>query len=321
MKNILIGILITSFILYCMVFPREMALSVANGLSLWYHNVLPTLLPFSILSYIIIQSNLYHAIFSKMNRTLFKQSTFNAQLLYPLLFGYFFGFPIGAKILADLYETKQVNEHRLSEYTVICTQFGPAFIINYIGIVQLHKQLPIPILLLSIYAPSFLLLTFMLIKDCNNNKHLHNLPLTTPLECISKKKPVSRSYINFKIIDTGIINGFETMLRIAGYIVLFSILSDAFCQFIGNNGYFSSLVTGLLEVTTGVNQIVTSKLPMVTQYCAIIGIVSFGGMCGLFQVKAIMKNCPFHAITYFLLKLLCAFTSICIGMLCIQVMR
>lgn len=315
MKHRLIGICITIFIIYCIVFPRGMALGVVNGLSLWYHNVLPTLLPFSIFSYIIIQSNLYHAIFSKLNRSFWNNSLFDANLLYPLLFGYFFGFPIGAKLMADLYETGQITSHRLSQYVAVCTQFGPAFIINYIGHAQLKDQIPSSLLLLSIYSPSVVLFVITVIKDslCISSG-THNLQL-------QQKEPASRSYINFKIIDTGIINGFETMLRIAGYIVIFSILSNGLQQISGNHGILSLIVTGLLEVTTGVNQLVLAKLPIKVVFCAICGIVSFGGLCGLFQVKAIMKHCPFITTTYLKTKLLCATVSIGIAILCTYLMK
>ena len=39
-----------------------------------------------------------------------------------------------------------------------------------------------------------------------------------------QKKTASQSQITFKIIDAAIMNGFETLVRIGGYIMLFSIL-------------------------------------------------------------------------------------------------
>lgn len=315
MKHRLIGIVITIFILYCIVFPRQMALDVVSGLSLWYHNVLPTLLPFSILSYIIIQSNLYHAIFSKLNHSFCRNSKLNANLLYPFIFGYLFGFPIGAKLMADLYETGKITNHRLSEYTALCTQFGPAFIINYIGHAQLQDQIPSAWLLFSIYGPPFVLFVLTSMKD---SLFVSDGKQTLLLQ---QKEPASRSYINFKIIDTGIINGFETMLRIAGYIVLFSILSNGLTQLSEQHGILSLIVTGLLEVTTGVNQLVLAKLPIRVVFSAICGLVSFGGLCGLFQVKAIMKHCPFVTATYVKTKLLCATLSVGIAILCTYIMK
>ncbi|MBQ8663656.1 MAG: hypothetical protein IJ471_07340 [Eubacterium sp.] len=300
-----------------------MAASCASGLALWYQNVVPTLLPFSILSYIIIHSNLYHALFSKICGILPSKAGFEAELLYPLFFGFLFGFPIGAKLMADLYETGHITGKGISFYTGVCNQFGPAFVINYIGFIQLQGLVPIPYLLLSIYGPSIaLLILFPVMAQLKNglfyrtgkNPLLQTLNRKVPEQ---QKKPASRSYLNFKIIDTGIINGFETMLRIAGYIVLFSILSGALNQLPGQHACFSSLVTGLLEVTTGVNKTISSGLSLEVMFCMICGTVSFGGFCGLFQTKAIMKNCPFHISSYIVLKLCCAMVSACIAYVCI----
>lgn len=317
MKKVIIPVLFTIFVIYCMIFPKEMAAGAASGLSLWYHSIVPTLLPFSILSYIIIQSNLYHALFSKISQMLPEKSTFEIELLYPILFGFFFGFPIGAKLIADLYETGHITGRNISRYVAICSQFGPAFVINYIGVTQLKNQIPTIYLLLSIYLPAIVLMVMLILCDSICLSHKQRLPNIDR----KQKKPASRSYINFKIIDTGIINGFETMLRIAGYIVLFSILSEAINQLPGQHACFSSLVTGLLEVTTGVNKVASTRLPVEAMYCIISGIVSFGGLCGLFQVKAIMKNCPFHLTSYIVLKLICAIASVGLALLCINLMK
>lgn len=299
MKKIIITVLLTIFVAYCVLFPKEMAAGATSGLTLWYQNVVPTLLPFSILSYIIIRSDLYHALFYKLDRLTKQKNSFQLELLYPIFFGFLCGFPIGAKLIADLYETKHITGHRLTLYTAVCNQFGPAFVISYIGGTQLNNMFHPGLLIVSIYLPSvilFFILLFTEKKEADKTAGQH-------------KKPASRSCINFKIIDTGIINGFETMLRIAGYIVLFSILSRAINLIPGQHSMFQSLVTGLLEVTTGVNMLVNAQFSLPLTFCIICGIVSFGGLCGLFQTKAIMKNCPFHTAQYLLIKILCAFGS------------
>ena len=46
MKKIFSILIFTLCLLYCIVRPRQIALATAGGLALWYHSVLPTLLPF-----------------------------------------------------------------------------------------------------------------------------------------------------------------------------------------------------------------------------------------------------------------------------------
>lgn len=299
MKKIIFIIFLTLFIWYCIFFSKEMAFGVATGLTLWYKNVVPTLLPFCILSYIIIHSNLYHSLFLKLR--LFSEP----ELLYPAVFGFVCGFPIGAKLMADLYESNHIGKKRFTLYTAAFNNFGPAFIMNYIGISQLQNIISAQELFISIYLPSILLFLVLFVTEKRHGA----------VQAKQHKKPASRSFLNFKTIDTGIINGFETMLRIAGYIVLFSILARAAMLFLGQYDMFLSLLTGLMEVTTGVNLLANTSSSLSVKYCMICGTVSFGGLCGLFQTKSIMKNCPFHILQYACVKLLCAFSSVIIAFL------
>lgn len=81
-----------------------LAKSAANGLYLWYHSVLPTLLPFGILSGIILRTGMYDAILERISPFLKGIYPLRPPLFYPLIAGYLFGFPLGSKLCADLYD-------------------------------------------------------------------------------------------------------------------------------------------------------------------------------------------------------------------------
>ncbi len=179
--------------------------------------------------------------------------------------------------------------------------FGPAFVVNYIGLAQLHSPQAVPLLLVCIYAPPLILGSIWMagVKE----------------PAFRHEKPASRSQINFKIIDAGIINGFETMLRIAGYIVIFSILSGALDQLPLSAPLFKAVGTGILEVTTGSEAVASSCADFTRKLVLICAMVSFGGFCGIFQTKAIMKNTPFRLSEYILFKFLCSAGSALLAVL------
>ena len=58
MKKIMYIIIVIGFLIYILAFPEKSVGAAAIGLNLWYENMLPTLLPFSILSYILIHSGI-----------------------------------------------------------------------------------------------------------------------------------------------------------------------------------------------------------------------------------------------------------------------
>lgn len=301
MKRIISSIILTLLLLYLLLFPEQMARDTAAGLLLWYKSVVPTLLPFCIISYIIIQSNLYHSIFQKIVLFLPGKCRIKPEVLYPLCLGLVCGFPIGAKLTADMYALGHINSKEATRLCAMSNHFGPAFVMNYIALAQLDSPKAVPVLMVCIYIPPLILGGIWL----SGRK----------LSPFQHKKPASRSQINFKIIDAGIINGFETMLRIAGYIVIFSILSGALRQIPMNTAAFQGVLSGILEVTTGTKIIAASGINLTEKLILIIAVVSFGGFCGMFQTKAIMKQTSFRLLQYAFFKLLCSIVSALLAIL------
>lgn len=301
MKRIFSTIILTLLLLYLLVFPKQMAQDTAAGLLLWYKSVVPTLLPFCMISYIIIQSNLYHSVFQKILKALPGQGQRRPEVLYPLCLGLICGFPIGAKLTGDMYALGHLSGKTATRLCAMSNHFGPAFVVNYIGLAQLHSPQAVPLLLVCIYAPPLILGSIWMagVKE----------------PAFRHEKPASRSQINFKIIDAGIINGFETMLRIAGYIVIFSILSGALDQLPLSAPLFKAVGTGILEVTTGSEAVASSCADFTRKLVLICAMVSFGGFCGIFQTKAIMKNTPFRLSEYILFKFLCSAGSALLAVL------
>ena len=85
------------FILFILIYPEDCVKAAANGLILWYENILPALLPFTIFSNILIQSgyldDMVRAAMPVLNRLFFH----HPQAAYPIIAGFLFGFPMGSR--------------------------------------------------------------------------------------------------------------------------------------------------------------------------------------------------------------------------------
>ena len=57
--------------------------------------------------------------------------------------------------------------------------------------------------------------------------------------------------MNFKIIDAGIMNGFETLTRLGGYIMLFSMIASML-QALPTSRMVRLIAIGLTELTNGI---------------------------------------------------------------------
>ena len=108
MKKILYPLFLLFIILYLLVFPKDGSTAALQGLLLWYQKVLPVLLPFSILSNILLSSNSMLPLCQLLYRPIRLIYPISPLSVYPLITGFLFGFPMGSQITASLIDRKSV---------------------------------------------------------------------------------------------------------------------------------------------------------------------------------------------------------------------
>ena len=184
---------------------------------------------------------MYDAILERISPFLKGIYPLRPPLFYPLIAGYLFGFPLGSKLCADLYDLGKISKNEAVRVSCISNNFGPAFVVNYVLAALPEGVMPDWMFLAICYGTPLLLGWFMLWRAPEN-----------PPEKNSEKMPASRSEITLKIIDDGIMNGFTTMIKLAGYIMLFSIAADFAGHLPLPGTALSGCVIGLLEITNGI---------------------------------------------------------------------
>ena len=301
MKKNVFAILILLCLLYCLFFPQKMAHAAAEGLLLWYQNLLPTLLPFSIFSNIIVRTSLYDTWFFKISRYFRKIYPLPSAGIYPLAAGFVFGFPMGSKICADLWAQNKLSQQEAERICCISNTFGPAFLCSCVLPEIANSSLPAWFFLSACYLPP-LLLGWIWMKW---------IPCQDPVfEWMAHKTPAPRFQLSFKIIDAGIMDGFTTMIKLAGYIMMFAILSDFLHTLPFHYRWMQCLFTGFLEITNGIHRVAESDLPSALCNIMDIGFIHFGGLCGLFQTASMMKPAGLRLNIYLYFKILCSLSGL-----------
>lgn len=279
-------LLLFSFLLF---FPSQTLEASRAGLLLWFDTLLPTLLPFLIISQLILKTSLVNGIQKLAGpffRHLFHCSENGA---FCLICGFLCGYPVGARLIA-----LQMKEDRLStvegQYLLsFCNNVSPVFCISYGLSYAMNVSSAIPYLLI-IYGSSLL---FGLIT------RPQNLPSGS-----DSKKQTSPAENIVQLIDVCIIDSFLIMIRLCGYMILFSIFCKAVFLFLPKNlSKTVPLFYGLLEITGGLSMI--SKLsPGI--YRNALGILSltFGGFCCIFQTSSVIKDTSLSLKKYVFHKLL-----------------
>ena len=140
------------------------------GLTLWFERMVPTLFPFMILSGLFIKINISDKIvtFAKpLIKVLYKLSDNGC---YCFLCGYLFGFPMGAKIAADLYCEDKITYKEAEYLTIICNNLSPAYLYGFaIPFLNVRK----PIVLMSILYLVPLIYGFLLRRITYNQVFFH----------------------------------------------------------------------------------------------------------------------------------------------------
>ena len=272
-------------ILYFLIYPQNALMASRRGLTLWFEQILPTLLPFSVISYIVLHSNLFsHPAHEKKHSFLRIQP----EEWYVIFCGFLFGFPIGSKLSADLYEHHRIVKKRAQILACFTNNLSPVFVTSVL-VNQLH---------FSSVVPFFLLLYGIPLCIC-----LALLSFIKPERFVHEKK-ASRFQLNMQIVDAGIINGFETLIKIWGYIMMCSIFAEI-AQSIPYGSSFPKLVlTGCLEVTNGISALSQFSCNHFQKYLLTVLFLALNGISGLFQTASLLSVSNLSIKQYLKMKLL-----------------
>ena len=130
------------FTVFCffviLLFPSEVSNGIRRALSVAYQSLVPALFPFMILSDLLLSIDLRfldQIIGSRLGK-LFGVSPIAARVI---LIGCLSGFPIGAKLCADLYRQGKLSESEAQITLFLGSLCSPAFIITGIGRGVLHS--------------------------------------------------------------------------------------------------------------------------------------------------------------------------------------
>lgn len=309
MKKKLIFFCLIIFTGYILIFPKDAVTAAATGLMLWYQKILPTLLPFAILSNILIYSNYLQYInrlFAPVIKMLFPVSDNGA---FVVLSGFLFGFPMGSKNCAELLKCGKIEQKEADILFAVTNNISPVFISSYILYQQLHLPSLTIISYLVLYLPPLLIGRFLLGRAIGQtDSETTQRPLRPSLQK-TERRPASGSQMNFKIIDAGIMNGFETLTRLGGYIMLFSMIASIVSK-LPFSPQIRLLITGITEITNGINLIPQAPLSLKWQYIFAMGFTAFGGLSGIAQTSSMILDTRLSLAQYLRIKLLLTVCSI-----------
>ena len=262
-----LSIFVLYIIINMVIFPDLYISQTLNGITAWAFNVLPSVLPFIFLTKVLSQLGTvekFSNIFSKPCEKLFKTPAVSS---YVFLMSIISGYPVGAKMTADLYEAGKISKRDAFKMTSFCSTSGPMFIIGAVGIGMLKNVTFGYIIMISHIIGA--LLNGLLYSKINVKED------KTPLQNKAAKNSADLSSI---VLDSALsIISVGTIIAI--FFVIITSLSPIFNLL---PSPLASILEGLIEITKGCIDI-SSSINSIWSVAACTFVISFGGISTILQ--------------------------------------
>lgn len=282
------------------------------GLELWFSKMLPSLLPFTILSGILLRMQLTEklsAVAYPLVRPLFGV---RKNVCYCMLMGFLCGFPMGARVTADAYEERLITRREAEYLLAFCNQIGPVYFCSFV-LPLLRRQLTLPYLLGMYGVPLLygLVLRHTLFRDLSTKNHPSEDAPTASCElcaCGEEGAAFRGSFLRQKgreastperllsAINASVAASVQSILMLGGYMILFNLCNLLFALLPGKQ--LPLLAAPLLEITGGLMQL-NDTLPLYSLLA-----LSFGGCSCMAQTYSCISKTDLSVWDYMLHRIL-----------------
>lgn len=284
-KSVLISAAVLGYGFMLIYFSAQVGESVVKAVKTCIEVIIPSLYCFMVLSGVIISSGLYKIMglpFSVVSRYIFK---LDADLFPIFLISCAAGYPVGAKMISDLYRNGKATKSEAERMLGFCYMGGPAFFCGTVGI-KLYSSVKAGMLVFVSILLSNILAAVVLGAHCK----------------VPPRRKIEKMRLCFSVEDfiSSVCSGGKNLLMICAMIIFFAslnavldasgaikILSSALSQISGLCACdCAAILKAALEISS-----VSTLTPMKTELLPIAAaLLSFGGLCVVMQSMSILSK-------------------------------
>ncbi len=284
MKRLLFAVLLFGTMCLFLIFPDASLQGAKTGLLLWFEQVLPSLLPFFILTKLLVLLGFHHALGKLLYPLFHPLFSLSASGCFALVTGLLSGLPLGAKTVSELYAQNEISKKEAVLLLALCSNPSPMFLISYAAISQLKLKDSPYLILLFVLASALLCHIFCRLLPIGNS--------SAPQKKATHPADTKSTEFSFALLDTCILSGFEAMSKIGGYIILFNIYAAVLPLLLPfpEHSLACLLPLCMLEMTTGIASACRLLSNADLSFLLVIGCCCFGGLSGLAQTKSVLTD-------------------------------
>lgn len=324
--TILLALSVTVFAFSLIFYPQQSLEASIRGLNMWWEVVFPSLLPFFIVSELLIGFGVVHllgVLLEPLMRPLFNVPGVGG---FVWAMGMASGYPSGAKLTARLYQEKQISTieaERLSSFT---NSSNPLFIFGAVSVGFFHNPRLGMIFALSHYIGNvFVGLIMRFHRKAEEQRtqptKQHSFSIRHAFHILHETRLKNKQPLG-KLLGDAVRSSVQTLLMIGGFIILFSVINKLLYM-IHMTEHIALLfqymlhlfqlpkelsipfISGIFEITLGsqmISQVEQANLlekAIVTSF-----ILSFGGFSVQAQVASILAEANIRFQPFFVARMI-----------------
>ncbi len=296
-KKIFLSLFILSVIALIIVNPKQNIASCLDGTMLWAKSIMPALFPFFFLTSLLSELGLILKLgnaFSPLTKKLYKTSGISGYIFAMSIIS---GYPVGAKITAELYEKGVLSKGQASKTTTFTSTSGPLFIVGTVGANMFDSSKLGYLILLCHILGAFI--NGILYRNTFLEKQPEIL-----ITSIKRKN----------VLEDTMYGAIKSVLIVGGYIVVFFMIINminrynllyplnSFLALITHSNISTTraITNGIIEVTRGCLDLSVLGLSRKKALVFCTGLISFGGISIIMQALTFLKR--FNISTWFFIK-------------------
>lgn len=278
-------------------YPSQSVAFSLTGLTLWFEKMVPVLFPFMVVSGIMVRMNLtekFAKILSPVLKPVFRVSDNG---IYCMIMGFLCGFPMGAKVVDELYERGKLSRLEAQYLLEFCNNIGPIYFCSFV----------LPLLQCRIsFKYLFGMYGLPLLYGFLSRRTIYRKQKWHPVSVADKTKEALPLQL-LDHVDDAVSGAINSIVKLGGYMILFNLLnilplflldvfrfSDFACRLL--NAMLPA-INACLEITSGI-----SRLGPDFRFIILI-LLPFGGFSCIAQTYSIIKNTDLSIRSYVWSKL------------------
>ncbi|AEH48704.1 sporulation integral membrane protein YlbJ [Parageobacillus thermoglucosidasius] len=325
-KTIFLATAITLFALSLIRYPQQSLEASIRGLNMWWEVVFPSLLPFFIVSELLISFGVVRLIgvlLEPLMRPLFRVPGVGG---FVWAMGMASGYPSGAKLTARLYQEKQISAVEAERLASFTNSSNPLFIFGAVSVGFFNDANIGIILALSHYIGNICVGIVMRFhgksQERPKQKRLnHPFSLPYAFRVLHETRLKNEQPLG-KLLGDAVRSSVQTLLMIGGFIILFSVVNKllymmhitqhiavivqyALHLFQLSKELSLPIISGLFEITLGSQMISQADgAELLEKTMATSFILAFGGFSVQAQVASILAEANIRFKPFFIARIM-----------------